>query len=191
MIFLKPKIMSENRNNFVRKTSKVRSKKLNSRVDLTAMISISFLLIIFFMLNNELTRPQNMYLTLPDKDPDIDGCGGWGCGHGENRSITILLGENDKLILYRGFLSYSIIAPEVLNYGKEGIRKELIKINKLVHEYSIAKGKSNDGLIVIIKPSKKSNYRNLVDVLDEMSIVGINTYTIVNDFTPEEFKLLD
>ena len=45
-------------------------------------------------------------------------------------------------------------------------------------------------MIVIIKPSKKSNYRNLVDILDEMAIVGVPTYAIVNDFTPEEKKLL-
>jgi biopolymer transport protein ExbD len=183
--------MSENKNNFVKKTSKVRSKKLNSRVDLTAMISVSFLLIIFFMLNNELTRPQNMYLTLPDKDPYRGGCGGWGCGHGENRSLTILLGENNKVIFYKGILMAPLISPREIDYGKNGIRKELLKINKLTREYSTAIGKPKDGLIVIIKPSKKSNYRNLVDILDEMSIVGINTYTIVNNFTPEEFKLLD
>jgi hypothetical protein len=46
-------------------------------------------------------------------------------------------------------------------------------------------------MIVIIKPSKKSNYRNLVDILDEMAIVDVPTYAIVNDFTPEETKLLE
>jgi biopolymer transport protein ExbD len=37
---------------------KVRSKKLNARVDLTAMVSISFLLIIFFMVVGELAKPK-------------------------------------------------------------------------------------------------------------------------------------
>ena len=43
---------------------------------------------------------------------------------------------------------------------------------------------------VIIKPGKKSNYRNLVDILDEMAIVGVPTNAIVNDITPEELKLI-
>jgi biopolymer transport protein ExbD len=47
------------------------------------------------------------------------------------------------------------------------------------------------GMIVIIKPSKKCNYRNLVDILDEMAIVDVPTYAIVNEFTPEETKLLE
>jgi len=46
-------------------------------------------------------------------------------------------------------------------------------------------------MIVIIKPSKKSNYRNMVDILDEMAIVDVPTYAIVNDFTPDEQKLLE
>jgi hypothetical protein len=51
-------------------------------------------------------------------------------------------------------------------------------------------GNKDKGMIVIIKPSKKSNYRNLVDILDEMAIVNVPTYAIVNEFTPEETKLL-
>ena len=43
---------------------------------------------------------------------------------------------------------------------------------------------------MIIKPSKKSNFKNLIDILDEMAIVNIETYVIVNDFLPEETKLL-
>jgi hypothetical protein len=30
----------------------------------------------------------------------------------------------------------------------------------------------------------KSNYKNVVDILDEMAITGVPTYTIVNDITP-------
>ena len=52
-------------------------------------------------------------------------------------------------------------------------------------------GNKEKGIIVIIKPSKKSNYRNLIDILDEMAIVDVPTYAIVNDFTPEETKLLE
>jgi len=58
-------------------------------------------------------------------------------------------------------------------------------------EYSTALGKPKNGIIVIIKPSKKSNYRNLIDILDEMAIVGVETNAIVNDFSPEETKLLE
>ncbi|MGK0236044.1 MAG: hypothetical protein ACI9EK_002588, partial [Psychroserpens sp.] len=60
--------------------------------------------------------------------------------------------------------------------------------------YSAAKGKPKNGLIVIIKPSKKSNYKNLIDILDEMAIVGIGdfgNYAIVPEFSAEEQKLLE
>ena len=169
-----------------KKSGKVRSKKSNSKVDLTAMVDLAFLLITFFMLTTTLSKPQSMPLGLPDKDDDpsknkdikVD----------ENRTLTVLLGDNDKMVYYMGLLATPIAGPKDISYGKEGIRKELLKRKKSVVEYT---GNKDKGLIVIIKPSKKSNYRNLVDILDEMAIVGVPTNAIVNDFSLEELKLLE
>jgi len=171
------------------KGGKVRSKKQNSKVDLTAMVDLAFLLITFFMLTTSLSKPQSMDLSLPNKDEDdkpvvdtkVD----------ENRTMTVILGENNKLTYYMGLLATPIAGPKDLPYGKDGIRKELLKRKKSVLEYSAAKGKPKNGIIVIIKPTKKSNYRNLVDILDEMAITGVETYAIVPEFTPEENKLID
>ena len=52
-------------------------------------------------------------------------------------------------------------------------------------------GDKDKGMIVIIKPTKKSTYKNLVDILDEMAICKVPTYAIVNEFSPEENKLAE
>ena len=171
------------------KGGKVRSKKQNSKVDLTAMVDLAFLLITFFMLTTSLSKPQSMDLSLPDKDDDptknkdikVD----------ENRTMTVILGENNKMIYYMGLLASPIAGPKDITYGKDGIRREVLKRKKSVLEYSAAQGKPKNGIIVIIKPTKKSTYRNLVDMLDEMAIAGVDTYAIVPEFTPEETKLID
>jgi biopolymer transport protein ExbD len=171
------------------KGGKVRSKKQNSKVDLTAMVDLAFLLITFFMLTTSLSKPQSMDLSLPNKDDEktktedtkVD----------ENRTMTVILGENNKLTYYMGLLATPIAGPKDIAYGKDGIRRELLKRKKSVLEYSTAKGKPKNGIIVIIKPTKKSNYRNLVDILDEMAITGVETYAIVPEFTPEENKLIE
>ncbi len=172
------------------KGGKVRSKKQNSKVDLTAMVDLAFLLITFFMLTTTLSKPQSMSLGLPDKEDDpnkkkdvkVD----------ENRTMTIMLGDNDKIVRYVGLLATPVAggAPKEFTYGKEGIRKEILSRKKSVLAYSTAKGKPKNGIIVIVKPTKKSNYRNLVDMLDEMAIAGVETYAIVPEFSPEEAKLL-
>jgi hypothetical protein len=79
-------------------------------------------------------------------------------------------------------------APTDGTYGKNGIRKEILK---RVTSIPQATGDKEKGMIVIIKPTKKSTYRNLVDILDEMAICDVPTYAIVNDITPEEQKLVD
>ena len=171
------------------KGGKVRAKKANAKVDLTAMVDLAFLLITFFMLTTTLSKPQSMNLGLPNKDEDekknvdikVD----------ENRTVTLLLGANNKLTFYMGLSETPLAGPKDIAYSKDGLRKELLKRKEEVLAYSTAKGKPDQGMIVIIKPGKKSNYKNVVDVLDEMAISGVPTYTIVNDITPAELKLLE
>jgi hypothetical protein len=129
-----------------------------------------------------------MSLGLPDKEDKPDPKNQVKVD--ENRTMTILLGDDDKLVRYVGLLATPVSggAPKDFTYGKDGIRKELLSRKKLVLEYT---GNKDKGMIVIIKPSKKSTYRNLVDILDEMAIADVPTYAIVNDYTPEEKKLLE
>jgi biopolymer transport protein ExbD len=171
------------------KGGKVRSKKSNSKVDLTAMVDLAFLLITFFMLTTSLSKPQSMNLNLPDKNDTLNKDNKIKVD--ENRTMTVLLGENNKIQCFRGLLESPKYGPKTSTYGKEGIRKILLENKQSVNEYSAAQGKPKNGMIVIIKPSKKSNYRNLVDILDEMAIVEVFSSAIVNEITPEEKKLLE
>jgi biopolymer transport protein ExbD len=168
-----------------KKGGKVRSKKANAKVDLTAMVDLAFLLITFFMLTTTLSKPQSMNLGLPDKDPNKDNVD---IKVDENRTMTLMLGADNKIIYYMGLLATPIAGPKDIAYGREGLRKEILSRKKSVLEYTRDK---NKGMIVIIKPSDKSNYKNVIDILDEMAISEVPTYTIVNDFSPEELKLLE
>jgi biopolymer transport protein ExbD len=176
--------MSEARNDYGRKPITRKAKKLNPRVDLTAMVSVSFLLIIFFMLTSYLSKPNAMDLGMPQDSR----CGWGGCyfGCGQDRSLTLLLGKNDKIVSYQGYLSLPIEGTKKLSFDRNSIRKELLLKNQQMIQQT---GDPRKGLIVLIKPSKNSNYGNLVSILDEMAISKINTYAVL-DITPEEEKLL-
>ncbi len=166
---------------------KVRSKKQNSTVDLTAMVDLAFLLITFFMLTTSLSKPQSMPLGLPAKDdpnepiPPVKT--------DQRRTVTVILGKNNAIKWYHGLLEAPEAngKPQNTSYGKDGIRKILLERVQSVPQVT---GDLKKGLIVIIKPTSKSNYRNLVDILDEMVISKVDTYAIVNDFSPEEKTLI-
>jgi biopolymer transport protein ExbD len=170
------------------KGGKVRSKKADAKVDLTAMVDLAFLLITFFMLTTSLSKPQSMDLGLPDKEdktkPQDD------IKVDQRRTVTVILGKNNKIKWFHGLLESPEAggSPTDAVYGKNGIRKEILKRVTSIPEVT---GDKDKGMIVIIKPTKKSTYRNLVDILDEMAICNVPTYAIVNDITPEEQKLVD
>lgn len=159
---------------------KVRSKKQSTRVDLTAMVDLAFLLITFFILTTTLQKPKAMDLVMPDKDEKNDNQ----LPVPETRTMTILLGAKNKVEWYIGMPSKPLTAPVVEGYGKDGIRKSLIEKGK---EIKAASGGKE--MIVLVKPSDKSTYENMVSIMDELNILGVQQRAIV-DITKVEIGVL-
>jgi len=157
------------------KGGKIRSKKASTRIDLTAMVDLAFLLITFFMLTTTLAKKKEMDLVMPDNSVKTSQL-----PIAASRSMTILLGSHNKLEWYMGEAGKS--APTVDNYGKDGLRKALIENGKHVESTHAA---PDNFMIVVIKPSDKSNYENLVTALDELDIANVKSRAIVK-ITPVE-----
>jgi biopolymer transport protein ExbD len=149
------------------KGGKVRSKKVSTRVDLTAMVDLAFLLITFFIMTTTLAKSKAMDLVMPDKDEKTKD----EKPIAASRSLTLLLGSNNKLEWYLGEPGKS--APTITDYTPDGLRKVLIEKGKEVQD---ATGK---WMFVVVKPSDKSIYSNVVSALDEISITNVQGYGIV------------
>ncbi|MDN3706322.1 biopolymer transporter ExbD [Myroides ceti] len=168
-----------------KKGKKVRSKKQNSGVDLTAMVDLAFLLITFFMLTTSLSKPQSMDLTMPDKKDvqDTDKV-----ESKESKTMTILLGKDGKMKYYMGRFEepYEGEGPIDQTYGKDGIRKIILqKVSNLK-----SKGlEGKEGLVVLIKATEDATYTNMIDILDEMSITGVKVY-MISDITDAEKAIM-
>jgi len=163
---------------------KVRSKKSNPGVDLTAMVDLAFLLITFFMLTTTLSKPQSMPLAMPDKSPKDQPKDDTKIP--EERMMTVLIGKDNKILWYLGQLKTPIIAPTETVFGKNGVRKDILKNTAYAKKHTT---KEDEGLIVNIKASDAASYKNLVDILDEMAINKVQLYAI-GDITKEETDLL-
>ncbi|MCU0416778.1 MAG: biopolymer transporter ExbD [Cytophagaceae bacterium] len=139
------------------KGGKKRSKKVSTKVDMTPMVDLAFLLITFFMLATTLQKQQIMtYRTPPmEQSPDPPELKA-------SKAMTIILGEKDKVFYY--FIDQSGV-PEFFetDYSEEGIRKVLLERKKIV----------GAELSVVVKPMETSTYQNFVDMMDEFAITGI------------------
>ena len=150
---------------------KKRTKKASTRVDLTPMVDLGFLLVTFFMLTTTFSKPQTMEINMPVKPPP--GTEVTQQNTKASQTLTIILGGSDKVFWFKGTSDTANISTT--NYSPKGLRSILVDMNKITKD-----------LVCIIKPTEKSNYRNMVDALDEMSIIGIKRYALVNDFDPHE-----
>jgi biopolymer transport protein ExbD len=145
---------------------KARTRKAVPKVDLTAMVDLAFLLITFFMLTTSLNKPTAMDIAKPDiTDPlgrmDVK----------DSQTMTILLGKDNKLAWYMGVAGKT--APEIENYVQ--IRQTILDNKRRVRQ---ATGRE---MIMIIKPTSSANYKNLVDIMDELLITNIKTAPAIDD----------
>jgi biopolymer transport protein ExbD len=191
------------------KGGKKRGKKMSTRVDFTPMVDLGFLLITFFMLTTSMNKPKTMEINMPDKKV-IDEKEKTFVK--ESQTITVLLTQDDKAVYY--FMKDKAPGtPMITDFSKGGIRATLLREakarNRNIDSIAIYKQQLNmgqideptykanssrirndkNGLIVIIKATDKSSYKNMVDILDEMLICNIGIYAIV-DITDVELEML-
>ena len=185
------------------KGGKKKAKKVAPHIDMTPMVDLMCLLITFFMLTTAFAKPKVMDIMLPEKikknekvDPPKIA---------ESRTLNIIMGPNDKVYWYPGKADPAALVPlKETNFSATGIRQVLLDRNRALFkkieafkadvtagkidikqdslQSAIRQLKKNDdtGPIVLIKFYKKAKYKNFVDIIDEMSIVGIAIYIVTD-----------
>ncbi|MGI9159328.1 MAG: ExbD/TolR family protein [Saprospiraceae bacterium] len=171
------------------KGGKVRSKKLSTRVDLTPMVDLAFLLITFFMLTTTLSKPQIMPVVMPEKKlEDLEEFQ----ATKESQVITLMLGANDKVYYYEGITDPKLDSTD---YSAEGLRKVILDKKDRVRQLFPDKEKKDEKtgdtkkisqMNVIIKPTKDARYKNIVDAFDEMKICNVALYVLLDISKQEE-----
>lgn len=149
---------------------KVRVKKSSTKIDMTPMVDLAFLLLTFFILTTTFNKPKTMEVNMPDKVQDEKEQ----TKINEKDILNLVLSENNKIHWWIG------LTPPVTTtgYGKNGVRKVLLEQNR-----------ANPKLMVLIKPENNSKYENMVDILDEMDITATKRFAIV-DFTPDDKTII-
>lgn len=189
------------------KHQKKRAKKHSARIDMTPMVDLGFLLLTFFVLTSQFSKPKTMEITMPVIPDDtvtmkIE----------DQTALTLLLTENpEKLYYYYGKFKPDASIIQTTDYSKDGIRKILRDRNKGVIDKveelkeQLMKNQIADttykrkamevrgdkeATFVIIKADDKAKYKNVIDVFDELSINDVDKKALV-DISPAEKKILE
>lgn len=159
-----------------------KGKKLSTRVDLTPMVDLGFLLITFFMLTTTLSKPKTMQINMPYKDDNevIEE----ETKIKESTALTVLLSKKHRVYYYEGMATDPESAPEVMLTSfknPDGIRDVIInKKDKVAGLRRSGQLNAKDKTTVLIKPDTNSTYEDMVNILDEMAINDIRVYAIVD-----------
>lgn len=131
-------------------------KKLSTRVDLTPMVDLGFLLLTFFVFTTTMSTPTQMPMNEPKDDPDnqlkVKNSG----------AMTLLLGKGNQIYYYYGELTDPNTQFKTSNFKE---------IRPLIAD--MAKKTPLGDLMYIIKADKESTFKNAIDILDEMTISNV------------------
>ena len=147
-----------------------KSKKSSTRVDLTPMVDLGFLLITFFVFTTSISKPVAMRLILPDDGNSSEV--------GESSVLNIIVkGDN-------GYYYYEGGDPNLMNAEAVSLNKvrDIIINKKRQFEKDF---RSSKILVVLLKLTNNASYKDVIDALDEMTINTVGKYMIL-DSSPEE-----
>ena len=144
-------------------------KRIGVKIDMTPMVDVAFLLLIFFMCTTVFRKPQALEINLPP-DP----------------KAKVEIAESNVLTL-------RVIAPEDKSKGEIRafwmLAKEAPKEAKLEQLEGIftVEGKKNPKLVVLVKIDRGVKYKYMVNIIDQLQFAELNRFSLA-PLTPEEKK---
>lgn len=175
-----------------------KAKKLSTRVDMTPMVDLGFLLITFFIFTTTMSSPKALNLNMPKDTKNEEELN----KAKESGALTIMLGKDNGVYYYEGQLApdgsnfktatFATIRDEIINKKKD-VMKTHVHDSNCPKIWAENKGDKNSCLdrdfVVVIKPDEDATYKNTVDILDEMTINNVKRYAMI-DITPQELDVV-
>jgi biopolymer transport protein ExbD len=152
-----------------RKAGVTNLKKQKPKIDMTPMVDLGFLLISFFVMTAELSKPRLASLNMPKDGPPMT--------LGDSSALTVLLAGNERFYYYRGSWEDAIKGNKIFktDISSVALRNAILQQK---HQLELSNNKG-DGLMLLIKSTEEASYRNVIDVLDEALINNVKKYVIV------------
>ena len=157
------------------------NKKQVIRIDMTPMVDLGFLLITFFVFTTTMSTPKATDLFMPKDDTT----------HPQplpnSLALSLLLDNNNKVYYYNGDFKEAVNANKIFetNYSTYGGIGKIIRQKQKDIDASGKFADGRKGLMLLIKPTSGSVYKNVIDALDEAVINDVRKYAIVEPANEE------
>ena len=138
-------------------------RRVGVRIDMTPMVDVAFLLLIFFMVTTVFRTPQALEINLP---PD----------------------ENSKVEVKESNVLSVFVLPEDRAYWKVGGKDApwaRTSVNTLASVFKPYQG--NKDLVVLIKIDRDAKFNSMVNVIDELDVANLTRFSLAT-MSPEEKK---
>lgn len=165
-------------NQFRRSPGVGRMVRHRMKVDMTPMVDLGFLLITFFVITTELTKPSAIDLAMPKEGPPSTLAA--------SNALTLLV-TNDRIFYYSGDWDQAVKTNGV-GYAKmsgDNSIRDLVLSRQQASEKLNLLNEGSDGLMVLIKPGPDATYHQLVALLDEMLIDRVKKYAVLKPTNAE------
>ena len=135
-------------------------KRIGVKIDMTPMVDVAFLLLIFFMCTTVFRKPQALEINLPP-DP----------------KAKVEIAQSNVLTL-------RVIAPADKSQGEVRtfwtLAKDPYKEVKLEQLEGIfaAEGKKNPKLVVLVKIDRAAKYKYMVNIIDQLQFAELNRFSL-------------
>jgi len=136
-------------------------RRVGIRIDMTPMVDVAFLLLIFFMVTTVFRTPQALEINLPpDKDVKIEIA--------ESKVLTVRVLPDDRAYWKRGTDPWA--------------RTDVPGLGAVLQPF-----KGNKELVVLIKIDREAKFNNMVDIIDELDLANLTRFSL-GTLTPDEKK---